>query len=116
MITRYGMQPEIGQASLVGERPRYLDLPGLGTLQPEVSDATNAKIDVAIRDLIEQAFDRASAILRTCATEHKDSAQRLLDKETFNEDDLAPIRTAVRERISRQDAFNMAPAPGLAQP
>ena len=99
MVTRYGMQPEIGQASLVGERPRYLDLPGLGPLQSEVSDETNAKIDVAIRDLIEQAFDRATAILRTCATEHKNSAQRLLDKETFGEDDLAPIRAAVKKCV-----------------
>ena len=99
MVTRYGMEEEIGQASFVTERPRYLDLQGLGPQQSEMSDETNAKIDAAISNLIERAFDRATAILQTCALLHKDSAQRLLDKETFSEADLAPIQVAVKERI-----------------
>ena len=97
MVTRYGMEPEIGQASLVSARPRYLDLSELGQRQSEASDETNAKIDNAIRDLIEQAFNRACDILRSCAKIHQESAQHLLDKETFGEDDLAPIRAAVIE-------------------
>jgi len=97
MATRYGMEPELGQASLVSESPRYLDLQGLGPRQSEASDETNAKIDNAIRNLIEQAFNRASDILRSCARAHQESAQRLLDKETFGEEDLAPIRAAVIE-------------------
>ena len=97
MVTRYGMEPEIGQASLVSERPRYLDLSELGQRQSEASDETNAKIDNAIRNLIEQAFNRACDILRSCARVHQESAQRLLDKETFVDDDLAPIRAAVIE-------------------
>ncbi len=70
MVTRYGMEPEIGQASLVSERPRYLDLSELGQRQSEASDETNAKIDNAIRNLIEQAFNRACDILRSCARVH----------------------------------------------
>ncbi len=97
MVTRYGMEPEIGQASLVSERPRYLDLSELGQRQSEASDETNAKIDNAIRNLIEQAFNRACDILRSCARVHQESAQRLLDKETFVDDDLAAIRAAVIE-------------------
>jgi cell division protease FtsH len=101
MVTSYGMEPEIGQASFVSERPRYLDLPGLISQQSEASEQTKAKIDNAIRNLIAQAFDRASAILRSCATLHKDSAERLLDKETFGEQDLAPIKTAVTACLDR---------------
>ena len=97
MVTRYGMEPEIGQASLVSERPRYLDLSELGQRQSEASDETNAEIDNAIRNLIEQAFNRACDILRSCARVHQESAQRLLDKETFVDDDLAAIRAAVIE-------------------
>ncbi len=97
MVTRYGMEPEIGQASLVSARPRYLDLSELGQRQSEASDETNAKIDNAIRNLIEQAFNRACDILRSCARVHQESAQRLLDKETFGDDDLALIRAAVIE-------------------
>ncbi len=100
MVTRYGMEPEIGQASFVVERPRYLDLQGLGPQQSEMSDETNAKIDVAINRLVEQAFLRARDILKTCSALHVSSAERLLDQETFNETDLAPLYTAVRERTS----------------
>jgi cell division protease FtsH len=100
MVTRYGMVAEIGQASFVTERPRYLDLQGLGPQQSEMSDETNAKIDAAISKLIERAFDRATVILQTCAHLHKDAAQHLLDKETFSEADLAPMQVAVREVIS----------------
>ena len=99
MVTRYGMEPEIGQASFASERPRYLDIPGLGPMQSEASDETNAKIDAAIRKLVDLAFDRASAILQSCAAVHKDSAQRLLEKETFSEEDLVSIRAAVMEHV-----------------
>lgn len=111
MVTRYGMEPDVGQASFVTERPRYLDLAGLGPQQSEASDETNARIDRAIRGLVEHAFDRASAILRNCARVHEESAQRLLDKETFVEDDLASIRAAVTARLEEQ-APVMAPAEG----
>jgi hypothetical protein len=69
----------------------------LAARRSEASDETNAKIDDAIRNLIEQAFNRACDISRSRATVRQESAQRLLDKETFVEDDLAPIRAAVIE-------------------
>ena len=71
MVTRYGMEPKIGQASLVSERPRYLDLSELGARRSEASDETSAKIDNAVRDLIELAYNRACDILRQCATVHQ---------------------------------------------
>ncbi|MGJ0508989.1 MAG: ATP-dependent zinc metalloprotease FtsH [Methylocystis sp.] len=98
MVTRYGMEPDIGQASFVVERPRYLDLQGLGPQQSEMSDETNARIDAAINRLVEQAFLRARDILKSCSALHVDSAERLLDQETFTEADLAPLYAAVRER------------------
>jgi cell division protease FtsH len=101
MVTRYGMEPEVGQASFVGERPRYLPLAGLAPQMSEASEETSAKIDNAIRDLVDQAFNRALAILQACTTVHRDSARRLMDKETFVEDDLAPIRAAVGKCIAQ---------------
>ena len=100
MVTRYGMEPEIGQASLVSARPRYLDLSELGQRQSEASDETNAKIDNAIRNLIEQAFNRACDILRSCARIHQESAQHLLDKETYSRRRSRPD-TGRRDRMSR---------------
>jgi cell division protease FtsH len=103
MVTRYGMESEVGQASFVAERPRYLDLEGLGLRQSEASDETNAKIDNAIRGLVDQAFDRATAILKTCANVHREASQRLLEKETFAEDDLALIRASVKSCVELSD-------------
>jgi cell division protease FtsH len=100
MVTRYGMEEEIGQASFVRESARYLDLQGLGPQQSEMSNETNAKIDAGISKLVERAFDRATSILRTCALLHNDAAERLLDEETFSDVDLAPIQVAVTERIA----------------
>ncbi len=99
MATRYGMETEIGQASFITDRPRYLDLAGLGPQPSEMSEETSAKIDVAIRSLIDEAFRRATDILQICAGEHKAAAVRLLDKETFGEADLEPIRAAVTTRV-----------------
>jgi cell division protease FtsH len=107
MVTRYGMEPEVGQASFVAERPRYLDLAGLGPQRSETSEETSAKIDQAIRNLVQQAFDRATAILQICATVHKESARRLLEKETFLEEDLTSIRVAV-EALARQEQIGNA--------
>jgi cell division protease FtsH len=95
MVTRYGMSPDVGQASFARERSRYLDLPGASPQQSEASDQTSARIDEAISAFVEQAFERATAILRKCAAVHQDSAERLLEKESFSEEELAPIRRAV---------------------
>jgi cell division protease FtsH len=115
MATRYGMESEIGQASYISDRPRYLDLPGLGPQPSEMSEATSAKIDAAIRNLIEQAFERATEILQICGGEHKAAAVRLLDKETFNEADLEPVRAAVTARITQAEEARTAP-PAIEAP
>jgi cell division protease FtsH len=121
MATRYGMEPEIGQASFITDRPRYLDLAGLGPQRSEMSEETSAKIDVAIRNLIDGAFQRATGILQICAAEHKAAAVRLLDKETFGEADLEPIRAAIKGRLeeaeqARKKAESQEPAaPGSAE-
>ncbi|KAF0206782.1 MAG: ATP-dependent zinc metalloprotease [Methylocystaceae bacterium] len=79
-------------------------------MQSEASDETNAKIDNSIRKLVDQAFDRAISILQACAAVHRESAQQLLEKETFSEEDLAPIRVAVRKRAGNPVAATPAAA------
>lgn len=113
MVARYGMEPTLGQASFAAERPRYLDLPGLSPMQSEASEETNAKIDAAIRKLVDEAFDRATSLLQACAAVHRESAQRLLEKETFSEEDLAPIRAAVLDRVGRPLTATAGPAPRI---
>jgi cell division protease FtsH len=99
MVSRYGMTAEVGQASFIAERPRYLEFPGTGANPAEVSDETSAAIDKAVRQLVDAAFARATTILTLCEPLHRESAQRLLEKETLAGDDLSAIGEAVRESV-----------------
>ncbi|KAF2989899.1 ATP-dependent zinc metalloprotease FtsH [Methylocystis sp. MJC1] len=102
MVTRYGMEEEIGRASFVVERPRYLDLQGLGPQQSDMSDETSARIDEAIGRLVEEAFERATDVLSACASVHRESAERLLETETFGEEDLAALSARVKAVVLTQ--------------
>ena len=66
------------------------------SVRNEASEETNARIDEAVRNLVQQAFDRAKGILQDCASIHEEAAQSLLEKETLGEEDLGQIRSAVR--------------------
>ena len=99
MVTRYGMTTEVGQASFIAERPRYLELPGTGANPAAASEETSAAIDKALSHLIDQAFARATAILKLCEAVHREAAQRLLEKETLVADELAAISEAVRQCV-----------------
>ncbi|QGM47481.1 ATP-dependent zinc metalloprotease FtsH [Methylocystis heyeri] len=100
MVSRFGMEPAIGQAIYAAERPRYLDAAGMLPQQPLASEETSAHIDAAVKALIQKAFERATAILASCASIHEETSARLLEKETFTEEELAPIRDAVRARAA----------------
>jgi cell division protease FtsH len=99
MVSRYGMTTEVGQASFIAERPRYLELPGTSANPAEMSEETSAAIDKAVTHLIDDAFARAKAVLALCEPVHREAAQRLLEKETLAGDELSTISAAVRERV-----------------
>ena len=99
MVSRYGMTAEVGQASFIAERPRYLELPGTGANRAEVSEETSAAIDKAVSHLIDSAFSRAKTILTLCESIHREAAQRLLEKETLAGDELTAIGGAVHHNV-----------------
>ncbi len=99
MVSRYGMTAEVGQASFIAERPRFLELPGTGANPAAASEETSAAIDKALGHLIDQAFSRATAILKICESIHREAAQRLLEQETLAGDDLTAIGETVRRQV-----------------
>ena len=108
MVSRYGMTAEVGQASFVTERPRYLELPGAGANSAAASEETSAAIDKAVGHLIDAAFARAKAILALCEPVHREAAQHLLEQETLAGDELTKISAVVREHVAGKLEF---PAP-----
>ncbi|WP_193366412.1 ATP-dependent zinc metalloprotease FtsH [Herminiimonas sp. CN] len=90
MVTRYGMSRALGQLSYEGNRNVFLPAPA-AEYQSEIrnySETTAREIDCAVREIVDAAFLRASAILRENRTGLEAGAKKLLDKETLNEDEV----------------------------
>ncbi len=92
MVMRYGMDETLGQAIYVEDQPQFLTgalrPPGMaGTYSPE----TAREIDTAVRDLIDQAFKRATAILTRHREDLEAVAAKLLKQETLVAEDLPEI-------------------------
>ena len=100
MITRYAMLPELGQVTYDDEAAGMLG-PGLGSLRRrEYSDETAREIDSALRRIVEQAFERALAILERNRGLLEEGAQLLLDKETLSEAELGPLFARISAETS----------------
>jgi cell division protease FtsH len=89
MVMRFGMHEGIGQVSL-DEAPQSF----LGAAQQpfgtprQFSEQTAREIDVAVRGIIDTAFERASDILGQKRVLLEKLAQKLLEKETLAGEDL----------------------------
>ncbi|MEZ4363801.1 MAG: hypothetical protein R3B48_26720 [Kofleriaceae bacterium] len=90
MVTRYAMVPELGHISYEDERGSLLAGPAY--LAPrQHSDETAREIDEAVRRLVQQAFDRAQAILEVNRSLLEEGAQALIAQETLDDAALAPL-------------------------
>jgi cell division protease FtsH len=89
MVTRYGMDDNLGMVSLESERSTFLPMPGeyLATRR-DFSEQTAREVDCAVRDLVAEAFERAVGILESHRDALAKSAERLLEKETLLGDEL----------------------------
>ena len=93
MVMRYGMVEKLGHIAYEIERPSFLD-PRTGTVPArDFSEDTAREIDCAVREIVKEAFDKASTILRDNRTLLETWANKLLAAETLSEEDLGPLRT-----------------------
>jgi cell division protease FtsH len=100
MVTRHGMVEALGPVAYEAPPPRFLDLPGWAPGAFPVSPATQQHIDEAVRDIVTDAFERASEILRR----HRDvlelGASELLARETLDEAALKALTAGVRPAVT----------------
>ncbi|MFZ1909219.1 MAG: ATP-dependent zinc metalloprotease FtsH [Burkholderiales bacterium] len=93
MALRYGMVEKLGYVSFDDERPNLLGVP---MAQPrEYSEDTAREIDIAVRDIVHSAFDRAVALLTRERDVLERGAKLLLEKETLAEPELAELKSAL---------------------
>ncbi len=92
MVTRYGMDETLGQVTYDQESQPYLvETQSRGLLSRSYSERTAWRIDNAVRELVNDSFEKASAVLR----KHRDlldsTSKELLKKETLTADELPAV-------------------------
>ena len=86
MVTRYGMDEDLGYVAFDPQRQQMLDLPeGLMPRSSMMSPQTQHHIDEAIRGIVMAGFDQAAQILSTNRDVLERGARALLEKETLDE-------------------------------
>jgi cell division protease FtsH len=101
MVTKYGMSEKIGNVAYDRDQRSFLTGTELQAMphEQDYGEKTATVIDDEVRSLVQSAMDRAVGILRDKRAVLERSAQRLLEKETLDEQDLAallgpPLRAA----------------------
>ena len=97
MVVRYGMNEGLGYVAFDPRRPQMLDLPA--DMMPRsnpVSEATQGRIDEAIRGIVMDGFARASAVLEANRTVLERGARTLLAQETLDETAIRALAADLR--------------------
>ncbi len=94
MVVRYGMEELLGQMSYEPQTQPYLT-GGQDWRPRQYSEATAARIDSAVHDMVEEAFRRARAILQANMEVLREGARELLQEETISDGELAALAAKV---------------------
>ena len=89
MVTKYGMDPTIGQRTYAPQPQMFLQ-----AAQDKVvsaSEATRREIDLVVRSLIEEADARARSILEAHRSQLEQGVALLIAKETLTIEDFPPL-------------------------
>jgi cell division protease FtsH len=88
MVTQYGMSDTLGQMTYEEQRQSFLGQAPFATHDRQYSEETAREIDCAVRDLTDNAREKALQILTVFRQELEDGAVQLLAKETLRTADL----------------------------
>jgi cell division protease FtsH len=98
MVTRFGMNAELGHATYEGERAAFLGAPQV-QVASSFSEVTRGAIDSAVRGLVGAAFDRAHALLQRHRAVLDAGAELLLRQETLERQDLESLRRRLEAQL-----------------
>ena len=92
IVTRYGMDETLGEMTYESEQPLFLaNAMGPYPERRRYSETTAREIDCAVRTLVHDAFEQASAVLSKHRGVLESSAKELLEKETLSAADLPVV-------------------------
>ena len=91
MVMRHGMDDTVGNV-VYGERASaFFPAPVVAPESRLYSEQTAREIEVAVRTLVQEALDRAVALLTLNHAALDDGAQRLVEHETLSRDELPAV-------------------------
>jgi len=91
MVTRFGMSESLGQAAYEPQRQAFLGENAMGFRPKDYSEETAHDIDVAVRSLVDEAFERATGVLKKRRKDLEKGARLLLDRETLTPEEFPPL-------------------------
>lgn len=92
IVTRFGMHPVLGQVVLEPERGGFLGEDQFRITPRDHAEATAREVDLAVRDIIAQAYARAKTLLTDHRADLDAGAALLLQRETITPDDFPALR------------------------
>jgi cell division protease FtsH len=95
MVMRYGMVKALGHVAYEEERSPFLAGAPVMPGPREYSEDTARQIDVAVREFVGKAYDKALGILTRERALLERGAKQLLEKETLAEAELVEYREAI---------------------
>jgi cell division protease FtsH len=99
MVTRHGMDEKVGQRAYAPAQRPFL--PGIQADGVQAAETTAREIDVAVRDIITEAFHRATGTLQTRRDDLEKGVELLLTRETLTAEDFPAIRSNVARADER---------------
>lgn len=105
IVARYGMDERLGSIAYDVERSPFLQpAPGQFTFERIYSEDTAREIDLAVRRIVDQQFERALSILSRNREILEHCAQELLQAETLDEAALKRLTAGLERESERQRA------------
>ena len=92
MVTRFGMDGDLGQMVYEPKRQSFLGDQPFTTQAKSYSEDTGREIDVATRTIVKAAYTRASEVLAKRKSELEAGATLLLEKETLTPDEFPALK------------------------
>jgi cell division protease FtsH len=94
MVTRYGMDPEIGHVVHEDQRPNHLGQLGGGKYS--ISDHTAERIDASVKSIIDGVFAKTLALLEANKELIRGCSQILLEQETLDEQEIKELTVSIK--------------------
>lgn len=92
IVTKYGMHSELGHVVYEKERQNFLEQGMSGFGERPYSEHTAREIDLAVREIVNDAYGKTLELLRARETLLRNSAADLIEGETLGEKELEKIR------------------------